>query len=71
MKIVTILKTLQLVGSATPAFKALFDEAVSTFRADEQDVLKKGYAAAMAKSDVLHSDVQDELKAASKDAGKK
>ena len=66
MKVLDILKTLQLVGAATPAFKALFDQTVATFREDEQEVLKRGYDEAMAKTDELHSDVQDELKAAAK-----
>lgn len=66
MTVVGLLKLLKEAGSATPAFKSLWDVAVSTFRSDEQEVLKRGYDEAMAKSDDLHDDVQSELKAAGK-----
>ena len=66
MKVVDILKTMQMVGAATPAFAALFDQVVSTFREDEQDVLKRGLAEAQARTDELHDDLQDELKKAAK-----
>lgn len=66
MKVLDIVKTLKLAGAATPAFKALFDQAVSTFREDEQDVLKTAYASVKAKTDEVHGDLQNELADAAK-----
>ena len=66
LTVIGVLRTLTAVGASAPAFKALFDQVVSTFREDEQDVLKRGYAEAMAKTDGLHDDVQEELSKAAK-----
>lgn len=66
MTVVGLLKLLKEAGSATPAFKSLWDVAVSTFREDEQEVLKRGYKDAMAKTDQLHSEVQANLKDSAK-----
>lgn len=66
MKVLDIVKAMKLAGAATPAFKALFDQAVSTFREDEQDVLKTAYASVQENTDEVHADLQSELAAAAK-----
>lgn len=59
MEIVAILKTIELAGSALPAFKALFDQVVDTFDEDDQVKLKQSYADAMAASDRQHERAQN------------
>lgn len=54
-----ILQIVQTVGSAAPGFKQLFDEVVSLFAPHEQAELQEALVAAMAKSDALHSELQD------------
>lgn len=66
MKVLDIIKTLKVAGAATPAFKALFDHAVSTFREDEQDVLKAAYAKVQGDTDAVHDTLQSELADAAK-----
>ena len=54
-----ILQIVQTVGSAAPGFKQLFDEVVGLFQPHEQAELQEALVAAMAKSDALHSELQD------------
>ena len=58
----SILGMIKLAGSELPAFKALFEHVTGSFSAKDQDTLQKAYAHEMAKSDQLHSDVQNALK---------
>lgn len=51
-----ILETIALVGSDTPAFKALFDQAVLVFSSAEQEQLKEAYARARQRSDEAQED---------------
>lgn len=60
----SILNAIGQVGSATPAFKAIFDSVIHTFNKPQQDQLKQALADARAKSDDLHGDLQNELREA-------
>lgn len=57
-----IAKALQLVGVATPAFKALLDQVLPLLTSDEQDELKSLYASARDRSDAAHAGLQDEAR---------
>lgn len=57
----TIMKAIELVGTATPAGKAIYDGFVALTTGKDQDDLKARYAAAQARTDDLHQDVQREL----------
>lgn len=52
---------LRLAGTATPAFKALFDTFVETLGESDQATLKASYAEERAKSDAAHGGAQDAL----------
>lgn len=53
----TVLAAVKLAGAATPAFKALFDQAVQVFSPAQQSELKAALAAARENSD----DAQDDF----------
>ena len=57
-----ILNAVKLAGSELPAFKSLFEHAVSTFGTHDQATLKAAYASEIARSDDAHNAVQDALK---------
>lgn len=61
----TILRAISIVGDATTAGKALFDQFIPLLHGADQDALKKLYAEARAKSDADHSGLQAELRGAS------
>lgn len=58
----TVLKTIDLIGSATPAFKALFDAVMVLFSEEDQEKLKEAYKNARARSDEAHENLQDAAK---------
>jgi hypothetical protein len=66
LNLTTILAAVREVGAATPAFKALFDGVVTLFSPQDQDILKKSYQDACAKSDALNNELDDALGTASK-----
>ena len=66
LKLVDIIRTLSELGSATPAFVALFNQVKATFTPQEQEVLQHAYDEAKAKSDAAHEGLQNDLKAAAK-----
>jgi hypothetical protein len=57
MILATVLEAIKLVGSATPAFDALFHQVLPLFGHAEQRQLKDAYAAARQSSD----DAQDDF----------
>lgn len=58
MPIAAILAAIQMVGSETPAFIALFNEVKPLFGDDDQATLQKAYDDAMKASDKAHDDFQ-------------
>ncbi len=58
MNIADILKTIAMVGSDLPAYKALLDQVLSLFSETDQEKLKAAYAQAMARSDAAHAAAQ-------------
>lgn len=57
----TILKAIQIVGSATPAAKAIYEGFVDVLGEKDQATLKARYAEARERTDDLHSEVQERL----------
>ena len=53
-----IIQTMLLAGADLPAYKALFDQIVSTMKSDDQEYLKTSYADAMAAADRAHAAAQ-------------
>jgi hypothetical protein len=51
-----MLNAVKLAGSATPAFKAIFDHVLPMFTGAEQDALKTAYQAARLASDDAEND---------------
>lgn len=66
LDVTTVLQAIGLAGSALPAFKALFDAALTTFSPADQTKLDAAYARARDKSDLDHEDIQHELAKAAK-----
>ena len=66
LSVVSIIRTLSEIGSATPAFVALFNQVKATFTPQEQEVLQHAYDEAKAKSDAAHENLQADLKVAAK-----
>jgi hypothetical protein len=62
----SILKTLTMVGTELPAYKALFDSVKSAFGEHDQAKLQEAYAAAMADNDAGHARLQALLAEAAK-----
>lgn len=58
MNLDTILKTILMIGSDLPAYKALFDQVVGAFSEEDQEKLKQTYAEAIAASDKAHAAAQ-------------
>lgn len=56
-----ILSIIDAATRVTPAFVALAEEVIATFTGADQDRLKERLAAARARTDDLHADVQDSL----------
>lgn len=54
-----VLAAVQLAGAATPAFGALFAQAIKIFTPAEQDELKSAYETAKARSDQAQADFDD------------
>lgn len=57
----TILKAIQIVGSATPAAKAIYEGFVDVLGEKDQATLKASYAEGRKSSDRLHNEVQEHL----------
>lgn len=57
----TIIKAIQLVGTITPAGKAIYDGFVAITTGATQDDLKRRYAEAQTRTDDLHGQVQAEM----------
>lgn len=53
-----VVNAIKLAGSSAPAFKALFDQVVTTFSTDQQDELKALYSQARQRSDEAHEGLQ-------------
>lgn len=53
-----VLATLLMIGSNLPAFKALFEQVISTFSEQDQATLKLEYAKAIAAADEAHAAAQ-------------
>ena len=60
MNVQDILRTLALLGSEMPAYKALFDATMKLFEPQTQESLKAAYAEAMARSDEAHRKAQED-----------
>jgi DNA invertase Pin-like site-specific DNA recombinase len=58
MNLDNILKTILLIGSDLPAYKALFDQVLGAFSENEQEILKQTYAEAIAAADKAHAAAQ-------------
>lgn len=54
-----ILQIVQTVGASAEGFKQLFGEIIGLFQPHEQAELQAALEAAMAKSDQLHSELQE------------
>lgn len=66
LKLVDVIRTLSELGTATPAFIALFDKVKSTFTESEQEVLQRAYEKAREKTNVDHEALQEDLQEAAK-----
>lgn len=58
MNIEEIIKTMLLIGSDLPAYKALLDQVVAAFSEDDQALLQQTYADARKRSDAAHEAAQ-------------
>ena len=54
----TILKTVVMIGSDLPAYKALFDDLVAMLSDEDQKAAKDAYAAAMERARAAHEAAQ-------------
>lgn len=54
----TILKTVVMVGSDLPAYRALFDDLVAMLGEEDQRAAKDAYAAAMERAKAAHEAAQ-------------
>jgi hypothetical protein len=64
MNLTTILSAMKLVGAATPAFKALFDQVLPLFSSSDQTKLKDAYQRARTESDAADADLRDAVSGA-------
>lgn len=55
-----IVKTMLLIGSELPAYRALFDQVLGLFDGADQDELKRRYSIAMQRSDEAHQRAQED-----------
>lgn len=60
VNIEAIIRTIALVGSDLPAYKALFDQIVASMHSDDQATLQQTYADAMAAAARAHAAAQAE-----------
>lgn len=58
MNLEVILRTMALIGSDLPAYKALLDEVFALFDPADQTKLQESYAQAVAASDKAHAAAQ-------------
>lgn len=58
MDLQSILKTMALIGSGLPAYKALLDQVIDLFDPADQDTLKASYASALADAESAHKAAQ-------------
>jgi hypothetical protein len=58
MNVSTLMAILELAGTDTPAFIALYNQVVQSLSSDDQTQLKLAYEAAQAASDEQHSEAQ-------------
>ena len=58
MELTSILKTMALIGSNLPAYKALLDQVIGLFEPADQETLKTSYAAALADAKSAHEAAQ-------------
>jgi capsule polysaccharide export protein KpsC/LpsZ len=59
LSIGAVLKAVELVGAATPAFEALFDSVMPLFNSKDQEELREVLKKARAKSDDMHKATQN------------
>lgn len=55
-----IMQTILLVGVDTPAYKALFDQIISTMHSDDQAALQKAYDQALDGAAKAHAAAQED-----------
>jgi hypothetical protein len=58
LDLTAILKTMALIGSNLPAYKALLDQVVTAFTPQEQAELKASYEAALGDAKAAHEAAQ-------------